>query len=267
MRFLTYLTYLGLALLASCGSASSTADSTATAAGATDTVSSGPARATLLFVGDAMQHQDQIDRARELGGGNSYNYDECFTLISPTVKEADYAVVNLEVPLGGGKGGYTGFPCSHKLKRLTNINRYTQVPCESVAGTGRDDAHRHACAGHGARHFVDSTVAADSHYNRIVPAPGRLRGKLGGMTRGFGVDHAGSITEYRTDKRGNTLLGVGTRLGIDYYKRRFHTIGQWAAVTLTFSASNTRRAAVSNVFHHPIWEAGIFSGIHDGTTL
>ncbi len=111
MRFLTYLSYLGLALFASCGSASSTADSTSTAAGATDTVSSGPARATLLFVGDAMQHQDQIDRARELGGGNSYNYDECFTLISPTVKEADYAVVNLEVPLGGGKGGYTGFPC------------------------------------------------------------------------------------------------------------------------------------------------------------
>lgn len=70
----------------------------------------GPAEATLLFVGDAMQHQDQLDRARKLGGGD-YDYSECFRLIAPAVSAADYAVVNLEVPLGGGRGGYTGFPC------------------------------------------------------------------------------------------------------------------------------------------------------------
>ena len=70
----------------------------------------GAAQATLLFVGDAMQHQDQLDRARQLGGGQ-YDYSDCFTLIAPTIKAADYAIVNLEVPLGGGKGGYTGFPC------------------------------------------------------------------------------------------------------------------------------------------------------------
>lgn len=57
-----------------------------------------------------MQHQAQLDRARELGGGR-YDYSGCFDLIAPTVRAADYAVVNLEVPLGGGKGGYTGFPC------------------------------------------------------------------------------------------------------------------------------------------------------------
>ncbi|MCM1319201.1 MAG: CapA family protein [Muribaculaceae bacterium] len=68
------------------------------------------AEATLLFVGDAMQHQDQLDRAKILGNAQ-YDYTECFTLIAPTIRSADYAVVNLEVPLGGGKGGYTGFPC------------------------------------------------------------------------------------------------------------------------------------------------------------
>ncbi|MDE7179875.1 MAG: CapA family protein [Muribaculaceae bacterium] len=66
--------------------------------------------ADLLFVGDAMQHQAQLDRARELGGGRGYDYSGCFTYIAPAVTEADYAVCNLEVPLGGGPD-YTGYPC------------------------------------------------------------------------------------------------------------------------------------------------------------
>lgn len=70
-----------------------------------------PQQAELLFVGDAMQHQAQLDKAKELGKGKGYNYDGCLDLIAPAVMKADYAVCNLEVPLGGGKGGYTGFPC------------------------------------------------------------------------------------------------------------------------------------------------------------
>lgn len=66
-------------------------------------------RAELLFVGDAMQHQAQLDRAKELGG-NTYDYSDCFTLIAPEVTKADYAVCNLEVPLGGGPT-YSGYPC------------------------------------------------------------------------------------------------------------------------------------------------------------
>lgn len=64
----------------------------------------------LLFVGDAMQHQAQLDKALELGGGKTYDYSDCFTLIEPIVSGADYAVCNLEVPLGGGPD-YTGYPC------------------------------------------------------------------------------------------------------------------------------------------------------------
>ncbi|MBD5340619.1 MAG: CapA family protein [Bacteroides sp.] len=66
-------------------------------------------RAELLFVGDAMQHQAQLDRAKELGG-DKYDYSDCFTLIAPEVTAADYAVCNLEVPLGGGPS-YSGYPC------------------------------------------------------------------------------------------------------------------------------------------------------------
>lgn len=66
--------------------------------------------AELLFVGDAMQHQAQLDRALELGNGKYYDYSDCFTLIAPAVTQADYAVCNLEVPLGGGPS-YSGYPC------------------------------------------------------------------------------------------------------------------------------------------------------------
>ncbi|MDE5552291.1 MAG: CapA family protein [Muribaculaceae bacterium] len=66
--------------------------------------------ADLIFVGDAMQHQDQLNQAKSEGGGSRYDYSDCFSLIAPAITEADYAVVNLEVPLGGGND-YSGYPC------------------------------------------------------------------------------------------------------------------------------------------------------------
>ncbi len=63
----------------------------------------------LLFVGDAMQHGPQLNHALRAGGGKRYDYSSYFTLIAPNVKAADYAVVNLEVPLGGGPK-YHGYP-------------------------------------------------------------------------------------------------------------------------------------------------------------
>ena len=68
-----------------------------------------PVSVELLFAGDAMQHQAQIDQARSAGRGQ-YSYDDCFTLIAPEIIAADYAIVNLEVPLGGGPD-YSGYPC------------------------------------------------------------------------------------------------------------------------------------------------------------
>lgn len=64
----------------------------------------------LLFVGDAMQHQGQLDQARSEGDGKYYDYSKCFQLIAPDVTAVDYAVCNLEVPLGGGPD-YSGYPC------------------------------------------------------------------------------------------------------------------------------------------------------------
>ena len=53
----------------------------------------------LLFIGDAMQHMAQITAASR--GDGTYDYSQCFALIEDEVRAADYAVVNLEVTLGG----------------------------------------------------------------------------------------------------------------------------------------------------------------------
>lgn len=69
-----------------------------------------PDTLTLVFFGDAMQHKMQLDRAHELGTeGNPYNFDDCFALVTPALKDADYSIVNLETPLGG-PGTYAGYP-------------------------------------------------------------------------------------------------------------------------------------------------------------
>ena len=71
-----------------------------------------PSGADLVLVGEARRHQGELDAALEAGRarGGGYDYSDCFTHIAPTITEADYAVCNLEVPLGGGPD-YTGYPC------------------------------------------------------------------------------------------------------------------------------------------------------------
>lgn len=66
-----------------------------------------PQEATIVFAGDAMQHQKQYNVARQSDG--TLDFNTCFEGIAPWVSEADYAVVNLETPLGDRN--FTGFPC------------------------------------------------------------------------------------------------------------------------------------------------------------
>lgn len=61
---------------------------------------------TLLFVGDLMQHQAQIDAARQPNG--TYDYSHCFELVKEDISKADVAIGNLEVTLGGTP--YRGYP-------------------------------------------------------------------------------------------------------------------------------------------------------------
>lgn len=67
--------------------------------------------AEIVFAGDAMQHQRQIDAARQADG--SLDYSPYFESLRPYISSADFAVVNLETPLGGAP--YSGYPmfCAH----------------------------------------------------------------------------------------------------------------------------------------------------------
>lgn len=60
----------------------------------------------LMFVGDAMQHSPQLTAALRADG--TYDYSPCFRYVEDDISRADYAVVNLECPLGGRP--YTGYP-------------------------------------------------------------------------------------------------------------------------------------------------------------
>lgn len=64
--------------------------------------------ADLVFAGDAMMHQGQLDAARRPDG--TYDFSEYFGAIRPFVESADYAVVNLETPVSAHQH-YAGYPC------------------------------------------------------------------------------------------------------------------------------------------------------------
>lgn len=61
---------------------------------------------SILIAGDFMQHGPQIQAA--LQPDSTYNYDECFARVSPMIKQADVAIGNFEVTLGGKP--YAGYP-------------------------------------------------------------------------------------------------------------------------------------------------------------
>ena len=61
---------------------------------------------SLVFVGDLMQHQAQINAARI--DKDHYDYADCFAYVAPLLRKADLAIGNLEVTLGGKP--YRGYP-------------------------------------------------------------------------------------------------------------------------------------------------------------
>jgi poly-gamma-glutamate capsule biosynthesis protein CapA/YwtB (metallophosphatase superfamily) len=65
-------------------------------------------RLKLVFVGDIMQHGDQIRSAFDKKSGK-FDYEPCFRYISPILEEADIAIGNLELTLND-KNLYSGFP-------------------------------------------------------------------------------------------------------------------------------------------------------------
>ena len=62
---------------------------------------------TLIFMGDIMGHDTQIESAYDSLSG-TYNYEPVFARIAPVLKKADFAIANLECTLAGKP--YKGYP-------------------------------------------------------------------------------------------------------------------------------------------------------------
>lgn len=119
-----------------------------------------PHDAELVFAGDAMQHQIQLDNARR--GREAWDYSECFAEVAPWFHTADLAVVNLETPVGPAP--HTGYPCFNAPEAF--------VDALHAAGFGLFlTANNHCLDRHdrGVRHTLD---ALDS---RRIPHTGTYR--------------------------------------------------------------------------------------------
>ena len=92
----------------------------------------------LLFVGDLMQHQAQIDAARRADG--SYDYRHCFSLVRERIAQADIAIGNLEVTLGGPP--YRGYPTFSSPDEYLYILRDVGFDILATANNHSLDRHR-----------------------------------------------------------------------------------------------------------------------------
>ena len=64
---------------------------------------------TLVMVGDILLHDPVAESGMREDG--TYNFDAVFENVSDKISEADLALVNQEVILGGSELGITGYPC------------------------------------------------------------------------------------------------------------------------------------------------------------
>ncbi len=106
---------------------------------------------TLLFAGDIMGHDGQIDAARdELTG--TWSYDTVFHYIAPLIKGVDVAIGNLEVTLGGPP--YKGYPAFSSPDELA-------AACHNAGFDILGTANNHA-ADRGPRGIVRTIRVLDS---------------------------------------------------------------------------------------------------------
>ncbi|MCZ7663195.1 MAG: CapA family protein [Thermoleophilia bacterium] len=114
-RLLAPLALACMVLLLS-GSTVARADVAQTAAGLT--------HITLVFAGDLLMHKPLGDSVYDPGTGR-YQFERIFAPIAPYVREADYAVANLETRLAGAAYGYHGYPTFNSPADLAPALRAT----------------------------------------------------------------------------------------------------------------------------------------------
>ncbi len=133
-----------------------------------------PGKLSLLFIGDIMGHDEQIWSA-ENRETHTFDYDDVFKYIKPVVTEADLAIANFEVTLGGPP--YMGYPQFSSPPALAVACKNAGIDCMVTANNHAADRGKKGILGTifrldslGIPHtgtFPDS-IARDSLYPLII---------------------------------------------------------------------------------------------------
>lgn len=95
-------------------------------------------RLKLLFVGDIMGHDSQIESA-EVVADTLYDYFPCFEYVEPYLEAADLAVANLEVTLPGTPP-YKGYPQFRSPEDLAMATRFSGFDMLVTANNHSNDS-------------------------------------------------------------------------------------------------------------------------------
>lgn len=99
--------------------------------------SDGRARMKLLFVGDIMGHDSQIESAKI--GEEQYDYAPCFQFVEGIIEKADLAIGNLELTLPGAPP-YQGYPQFRSPNALASALRQAGFDMLVTANNHSNDA-------------------------------------------------------------------------------------------------------------------------------
>lgn len=169
--------------------------------------------AEIVFAGDAMQHQRQIDAARQKDG--SLDYGTYFTALRPYIESADFAVVNLETPLGGAP--YSGYPmfCAHDnyVDALTEAGFDLMLSANNHILDRRDRGVRRSI-----RTFEDKGVPwlgvyrNRAHRDSVLPMIRDINGfKIGFLNYTYGTNGISKTSDIEIDYIDRALIASDVR--------------------------------------------------------
>lgn len=169
--------------------------------------------AEIVFAGDAMQHQRQIDAARQKDG--SLDYGTYFTALRSYIESADFAVVNLETPLGGAP--YSGYPmfCAHDnyVDALTEAGFDLMLSANNHILDRRDRGVRRTI-----RTFEDKGVPwlgvyrNRAHRDSVLPMIRDINGfKIGFLNYTYGTNGISKTSDIEIDYIDRALIASDVR--------------------------------------------------------
>ncbi|WP_430812331.1 MULTISPECIES: CapA family protein [unclassified Carboxylicivirga] len=94
---------------------------------------------TLVFMGDIMGHDAQIEGAR-ISNADRYDFKSCFQYIRDDIESADIAIANLEVTLAGAP--YRGYPSFSSPDTLVDALQYAGIDAVVMANNHCLDRRR-----------------------------------------------------------------------------------------------------------------------------